>query len=335
MADILSFETNGVALMSLFNTTETNWDAVVTIASQHLMLPALYCQLRAKGLLSYIPKDLELYLEELTAINRNRNEVLITEAHAISELFHKSQIDHVFIKGLALIAGHTFKDRAERMIGDIDILVAPNQVQQAFTLLEVNGYTQTVAFNYIQKNYRHLSRQIHPKKMGAVELHHETLVHKYRLLIDTTSVLQKKQHIEGIFVPSIEDAIRIAIFTSQINDKAHLFGYIKFKSVYDCLALELHQNKELLHVLSSQKHAQCFLELSSLYFPELKPFQTNGYSKFIKSYYRYKLTHPKMGHYCQKTLYLLDAVGERLNLLVGNKSYRMHVLRNKLNPQKK
>lgn len=328
--DILSFKTNGNTLRSMIQTSEVNWDAVVTTASQHLMLPALYCQLKAKDLLQCIPTDLDLYLEELTAINRNRNEVLLTEAQAISELFHKASINHVFIKGIALIAGHTFKDIGERMIGDIDILVAPDQVHQGFTLLEDNGYTQTVAFNYTPKNYRHLSRQINPDKMGAVELHHDVLVHKYRRFVDTTQVLKQKQNIEGFSVPSFEDAIRIAIFTTQINDKAYFLGNVKFKSLYDCLALDLQHNKELLQILSRQKHAQSFLELSSIYVDELKPYPSSSHSKILKYYYTFKIRHPKLGTYSHKTLCLLDAIGQRIKLVVFNKSYRLHVLKNKL-----
>ena len=123
IADILSFNTNQEALSEQFKHKPTDWDAVVIVASQHLMLPALYCQIKAKDLLHLIPEDLQLYLEEITAINRGRNEVLLKEVHEISEILKKEQIDHVFIKGTALLASDVFKDPAERMIGDIDILV--------------------------------------------------------------------------------------------------------------------------------------------------------------------------------------------------------------------
>lgn len=335
IADILRFENNGDTLRSILQTSEVNWDAMVTTASQHLMLPALYCQLKAKDLLPYIPTDLDLYLEELTAINRNRNEVLLTEARAISELFHKASINHVFIKGIALIASTVFQDIGERMIGDIDILVAPDQVHEAFNILDGNGYTQTVPFNYTPNNYRHLSRQINPDKMGAVELHQEILVHRYRSLLTPNAVLEKKHKLKVIFVPAFEDAIRIAIFTTQINDKAHRYGYLKLKSVYDCLALRLQYHQEMLQNLSLQNHAQSFLELSSLYFPELKPSQSNRYSKGIRAYYSFRQTHPKLGNLCQKTLSLADAIFERIKLVLGNKSYRTHVFKNKLNSQKK
>ncbi|MEO5788567.1 nucleotidyltransferase family protein, partial [Gelidibacter sp.] len=170
IADILSFNDNQEALSEHLNHTFIDWDAVVIIASKHLMLPALYCRLKAKGLLPLIPNDLNIYLKEIAAINRGRNEILLKEAHEVSEIFKKENIEHVFIKGMALLAGNTFKDQAERMIGDIDILVAPNQLHKAFEILTKFGYNETVDFNYQQKNFRHLARQISKQKYGAIEL---------------------------------------------------------------------------------------------------------------------------------------------------------------------
>lgn len=330
IADILSFKPNEVELAEYLSSHPIHWDGIVMVASQHLMLPALYCRLKAKNLLSYIPPDLEAYLEELTAINRNRNEELLTEAREVSELFDRAQIEHVFIKGIALIGGNTFHDRGERMIGDIDILIKPHQSQDAFDLLEYHGYTEKVSFNYELRDYRHLPRQINPNKMGAIELHIDLLIHKYSALIDKNALFQRKSRIHGISVPSSEDAIKIAILTTQINDHAHVLGYLKLKSTYDCLALGLQDTHDLLHELSHEKHSQSFLEMSSLFFPELTPSQTSPTSHRLKSYYLFKITHPTIGRVLQQTVALVHATSLRLKLFIGNKSYRMHILKNKL-----
>ncbi|RXJ46014.1 nucleotidyltransferase family protein [Gelidibacter gilvus] len=335
IAEILSFKNNEAQLTSKIRATKLNWEHIVIIASQHLMLPALYCQLKAKNLLPYIPTDLDEYLEELTAINRNRNEKLLKEARAISEVLNHAQIDHVFIKGIALIAGGTFKDIGERMIGDIDILIAPSQIDEAFNLLEHKGYTENVSFNYETKNYRHLARQIDPNKLGAIELHSEVLVHKYRALLDPNVLLKNKQKIDGINVASTEDSIRIAIFTTQINDNAHFFGYIKLKTIYDCLALGLQDNVELQQVLSNIKQSQSFLKLSSIFFSELQPFKTSSYSRLLKTYFCFKTKHPRLGWLTQKTLTFITAFLERLKLLMVNKSYRTHILKNKISIRKR
>lgn len=335
IAEILSFKNNEAQLTSKIIATTVNWEHIVIIASQHLMLPALYCQLKAKNLLPYIPTDLNEYLEELTAINRNRNEKLLKETREISELLNHAKIDHVFIKGIALIAGGTFKDLGERMIGDIDILIAPSLIDDAFSLLENYGYNEKVPFNYETKNFRHLARQIDPNKLGAIELHSEVLVHKYRALLDPNELLKNKQKINGIKVTAVEDAIRIAIFTTQINDNAHFLGYIKLKTIYDCLALGLQDNIELLQILSNQKQSQSFLALSNIFFTEFKPFSTSRYSKLLKAFFCFKTKQPRLGRLSQRSLTLIFAFMERLKLLMVNKSYRTHILKNKISIRKR
>src|SRR5690606_10050655 len=134
IADILCFNNNQAELSKYFKQTAINWDNIVVEASKHLMLPALYYKLKTKELLELIPSDLSEYLEEIAEINKGRNEVILIEAREISEIFKNEDIDYVFIKGVALLAGQIFKDQSERMIGDMDILIPPTQIHKAYRL---------------------------------------------------------------------------------------------------------------------------------------------------------------------------------------------------------
>ena len=55
-------------------------------------------------MLSVLPQELEIYLKELTDLNRERNEQLLAESQQISQWFHEAGIDHVFLKGTAMLA---------------------------------------------------------------------------------------------------------------------------------------------------------------------------------------------------------------------------------------
>src|SRR5690606_2710142 len=124
----------------------------------------------------------------------------------------KENINHVFIKGTALLAGHVFKDPAERMIGDLDILIAPQQLQKAFEILTKKGYfAKPITSEYQKETFRHLPRQVSPDKFGAIELHSEVLLRKHTHLISNEQVLKNKRIINGIATTSIEDSIRISI----------------------------------------------------------------------------------------------------------------------------
>ncbi|MGC1632165.1 MAG: nucleotidyltransferase family protein [Gelidibacter sp.] len=330
IADILSFNVNQEALSEHLKHTSIDWDSVVIIASKHLMLPALYCQLKLKGLIDLIPEDLNIYLEEITSINRGRNEILLKEAHEVSEILKKENIEHVFIKGMALLAGHIFKDKAERMIGDIDILVAPNQLDKAFEILTKCGYNETVDFNYEQKNFRHLARQISKQKYGAVELHCDVLIDKYQHLIINQEVIKNKRIINGIPIPSVVDSIKIAILALQINDKAHRMGYLSFKTIYDCLALNIIANNLWQKDFHVEEHEQSFLNLSSVFFKELEPNKPSVYSTCLKYYFVFRLHNPKLGHLIYSLLNTIQNINERMTIIILNKSYRSHIIKNKI-----
>lgn len=330
IADILSFQDNQDALLKHIKHSEIDWDSAVVIGSKHLMIPALYCRLKEKELLSHLPDDLNLYLEEIANINRRRNEILLQEAHEISHILNKENIEYVFIKGIALLAGDTYKDQAERMIGDMDILVAHDQINNAFRLLTQNGYIHQENRDYISEESRHLARQICPNKLGAVELHREVLRHKYKQLVINKQVIKKRRIINGIAVPSIEDSIKISILSLQINDHAHVLGYLNFKTIYDCSALNLSSNKILIKDLSEQNYSQTFLNIASVFFKELTPYNSSYYSKLLKGYFLFRLNHPKFGFLLYSILRIIKINSYRLTIFLQHKSYRKYVLNKKV-----
>ena len=330
IADILNFQDNRDLLSEHIQHSKISWDRVVIIASHHLMLPAVYCKLKEKKLLHLLPEELTIYLEEIAALNRSRNNVLLNEIHEISKIFNNEKIEHVFIKGAALLAGNTFKDGAERMIGDIDILVALNQLDKAFEILTKCGYNKTIESNYKQKSFRHLPRQISGEKYGAVELHSEVLIPSQRHLLIKEQILKKKRIINGIPVPAAEDSIIISILALQINDKAHLLGFIQLKTIYDCLALEVGQNTSLLNELSSKKHSRSFLSIASLFFKELHPMKSSFYSKYIRRHFLFRLEYPKLGYFTYGSVNVTENCLIRLKLFTYNPHYRTHILKNKI-----
>ena len=107
------------------------------------MLPAIYCRLHSKNLLVFLTKLLVAYLNEITRLNRKRNQAIFEQLHALRLLLDKHKVSHVFLKGSALLSAGFYKDIAERMINDIDILIAPNRLHFANELLLKSGYSPT------------------------------------------------------------------------------------------------------------------------------------------------------------------------------------------------
>lgn len=327
IADILSFENSSEDLENVLKNHNVDWEAVVSIASNHLMLPAVYCRLKQKKLLQHLPKDLEDYLKELAELNRERNKVLLKESKEISNLFNEHQIEHVFLKGIALMAGNYYEDIAERMIGDIDILVHARHLEKAFELLASQGYSNFVNFNYEVKNYRHFPRQISENHLGAVELHNHILKHDYKQLVDINAFFMSKALMNNLTIPGRNHIIWHTILAHQINDNNSFLGSISLKAVYDILVLQLDQKGHLMTSLSQQRYAAQFLSLSSVFFPSLSLLNQNMRTLIYKHFFLFTLKYPKFGRVFHRFKLALLYMKERIELLFENKSYRKHILK--------
>jgi len=117
IAKILSFEPNEAELRKQLSCETMDWEWFVKASSQLGVKTSSYCRLEQKNLLDLLPDDLNTYLSEITKINRERNKALLQQVKEISNLFNTNNINHVFIKGCALLASGYFKDYAERLIG--------------------------------------------------------------------------------------------------------------------------------------------------------------------------------------------------------------------------
>jgi len=72
----------------------------------------------------------------------NRNIELVKEVNEISHLLKSNSINHVFLKGAALVSSIYKQSIGIRMVGDIDILIAKDQIQKAKNLLELSSYSK-------------------------------------------------------------------------------------------------------------------------------------------------------------------------------------------------
>ena len=162
------------------------WDGIVELGSRHLVLPAVYGNLKRKNILKLIPVDLEKFLKDIYKKNRERNKKILLQIEFLNDLFLKKNVDHIFLKGSALLLSNKFDVLNERMIGDIDILIRKESILKARDLIVKNGYkffnTEMNLTEGLIEN-KHLIRMIHENHIAAVELHKEVLNgNKFRLL---------------------------------------------------------------------------------------------------------------------------------------------------------
>ena len=100
-----------------------NFEKLIQISSSHLILPALYVNLKKKKILRLFPIDFRNYLKNIYQINYNRNKEILNEAKELFSILKSESINFNFIKGVEYLMSEIYDNLGERMIGDIDILV--------------------------------------------------------------------------------------------------------------------------------------------------------------------------------------------------------------------
>lgn len=234
------------------------WDKFVKIGSSHYIIPALYSKFKERNFLVLISDELSSYMRHIYDLNSKRNLELEKESGEISSIFLANNIDHVFLKGAALISSIYEHDIGIRMIGDIDILVKKSQILKAKSILLLDGYStkNTGPFKPFlnDSDYRinHLQRLINKNKLFAVELHFDLTKNKS---IDTDIFIKRKQKSNGIYIPNNINLLNHTIINFQENDNGSLKAGFHFRTLFDVYNLSKTQ-PHILDKLPISEHLQ-------------------------------------------------------------------------------
>jgi hypothetical protein len=324
---------------------QADWKRFVYISSDHLVLPAVYCQIIRKGWSTYFPKDLLTYLEAITEENRRRNRDLLAQIKEIASILNKAGIEYTLLKGGAMLTGGYYEDIGERMIGDIDILTHDSDSIAAYECLKTFGYYElpwegmapTTIDQYLKLRHllkrRHLQRLIHQNKTGAIEIHNQLISgSKAKELEPEPFLLRKKEIKQGLVIPAQSDLHLHTIYNWHINDYGGIQLAISFRSAYDSL-LQLQKHPELRLLQEKNPVVKNFNTLLSPFFQTL-PQQES----YLQTFYLIKLNYPTLGkiwHFFVGTGKSIKSLSPRLKLFLNYSDYRLKVLNILLHGRKK
>lgn len=323
IADILSFESSTEALETALTTPNFDWDAIVVEGSKHLVLPALYCRLKSKGLLHLLPDELSEYLEEITNINRNRNKAILAQVRWLSNLFNTHHINHVFLKGAAVLAMDLYEDMAERMIGDIDVLIDLKQLDKAYNvLLNENFVPGAEALGSAFFEHKHLPKLKTKDYISAVELHRKLFITYKDRDLTNKNILEQSQIINNIAVPSHRHLLKHNILNHQVEDKAFWYNFINYRSVYDTINIIRTNSNNTINI--NNNIYKSYFNNVSFFFGDVKSVISKKPS--VKSQlFLLKLRFASIGSIWNKTLnlyYFFRLIAYRSIYFIRNKSYR-------------
>jgi len=217
-----------------------NFEKLITIASGHLMLPALFFNIQKKKISYLFPDDFIEYIKNIFEINKARNKILLSEAKELSELLYKNNIKHIFLKGTALLLSEVFDDIGERMIGDIDFIIQHKDEERVKKVLEKNNYcmkSSVKLFSFFK--HRHLPKRVNKNKTIALEPHLKLLNNRYRCAFDSKQLLNDfNEGLKTIKTPSKSFLFDHCVYNFQLNDNGFINAKHSHRSIYDIYKLD-------------------------------------------------------------------------------------------------
>ena len=217
-----------------------NFENLMKLASNHLILPALFFNINKKNLSHLFPEDFIECVKKVYLINKARNEVLLKEAKELSELLYKDNINHIFLKGTALLLSNVFEDIGERMMCDIDFIIQHKDEEKIKKVLQKNKYASkdsNHSFHIFKPT--HLPRMVNKNKTIGIEPHLELLEPKYRWFFNSKKLINDfKDVTKTIKTPAKSFLFDHCIYAIHIRDQGIIKSYHSHRSIYDIYKLD-------------------------------------------------------------------------------------------------
>jgi hypothetical protein len=216
-----------------------NFEKLIKLASGHLMLPALFYNIKKKKVSYLFPEDFIECIKNIFEINKARNEVLLAEVKELSALLVENNIKHLFLKGTALLLSNIFDDIGERMIGDIDFIIQHKDEEQVKKILEKNNYCTPFVDLFRVFKPTHLPRMMNKNKTIAIEPHLEFLEPVHRCFFNSKELLNDfKEEIKMIKTPRKPFLFDHCIYAIHLRDKGFFNSNYSHRSIYDIYKLD-------------------------------------------------------------------------------------------------
>lgn len=212
----------------------TDWTKPLAFANAHLLAPALYANLAAAGRLAEVPAEARDYLELLYRLNRDRNDALRQQAMELLRALNAVGVIPLLLKGGLSLFGGIYPDPAARMIRDIDVLVAAEQIPCAVEALGRLGYRLIARYEAGHNAYGDFAR---PHDPGAVDLHTELVEVPY--LLPAADVRTRARPVNAaadatFLAPAPTDAALHHLLHAQIHHLGNFYrGVIELRQLHE------------------------------------------------------------------------------------------------------
>jgi len=244
---------SGVTNAELFDpdsdSDESFWIEFAELANINLVTPAIWPELQRVRLTGSAPANFQDYFSTAFEWNDARNLVIQQELAHMLEALNARSIVPVLLKGAAYLKDQTYADAGARMLGDLDILVARDQIDTAVQVLRSLGYSPAGRPDRDYDEHHHTEPL---KKLGCqayVEIHREAIAEPLTSVLPASRILRDAEaRGEGTAhyaIPSATHAATISFLHSQIIDRCDATARINIRSLMDIARLDAQYGGEI------------------------------------------------------------------------------------------
>jgi Uncharacterised nucleotidyltransferase len=212
-----------------------NWLAVISLANQHLVTPALWTTFNRRELCRQLPEDVQRYLSLLHMRNASRNERIREQCIVIGAILAEAGVRAALLKGAAWLFDGSLEPASDRMMRDIDLLVAPEKVEVAVHALIASGYEDT-SESLVEVGHFHYAPLLPQEGEASVEIHRD-LAHRINLLPASEVIASAREVAPGLLLPSAHHRIFHNVIHAQIENGDFVGGVVNLRDTLDLARL--------------------------------------------------------------------------------------------------
>lgn len=148
---------------------EIDWLCVAEQANREQVVPALYAALRDRGWPVGIPGDFRDYLSLVHAANTAQNQRIRAQILDLGKVLGTAGISFVLLKGANWLL-EAKSEIGDRLLADIDLVVAPRAWRATIQALEAAGFRDAASAELYARHFHHVPLA-RPTDSVTVELH--------------------------------------------------------------------------------------------------------------------------------------------------------------------
>jgi len=224
---------------------ELTWELMIEVASFHCVTPTLAACFDPD---SDVPGDVRDYFGSTLALNKKRNEQILSTLARVAGLLNAIDIEPVLLKGGALLVEGIYPQSSTRLLGDIDILIPKNRSAEASAALKAAGY-DTKSSAVSPPTHHHLPMLLDPETGAGVELHTDVISRSADAVIATDWFCEMLRPIlfrgQRVRLPEPTRNLGHIIFHSQIFHGLYVLNKVQLRHIVDLVLLRARHEKTI------------------------------------------------------------------------------------------